>query len=239
MADVLADLDVPCLVVERDLDSTEEAEAAGLEVLMGDAANSEILKHASLEHAKLLVITTSGESSAEKIAHDARAVNPNLTIIGRAETEDGVRDLAAAGVAEVVRPQLEGGNELMRHTLLDLGYRPRQIQGYVNDLRESGYEAMGEDARVKRSRAIERLVAGLADADIRWVRVEDAGEAFGRTLAEIDLRARTGASVVAFRHDGQVLPLVDPDAKLCPGDCLALMGVDEDVEAAEKLLAGE
>ena len=45
--------------------------------------------------------------------------------------------------------------------------------------------------------------------------------------------------MVAFRHDGQVLPLVDPDAKLCPGDCLALMGVDEDVEAAEKLLAGE
>ena len=82
-------------------------------------------------------------------------------------------------------------------------------------------------------------MAGLADADIRWVRVEDAGEASGRTLAEIDLRARTGASVVAFRHDGQVLPLVDPDAKLCPGDCLALMGVDEDVEAAEKLLAGE
>lgn len=239
VADVLADLVVPCLVVERDLDSAEEAEAAGLEVLMGDAANSEILKHASLEHAKLLVITASGESSAEKIAHDARAVNPNLTIIGRAETEDGVRDLAAAGVAEVVRPQLEGGIELMRHTLLDLGYRPRQIQGYVNDLRESGYEAMGEDARVKRSRAIERLVAGLADADIRWVRVEDAGEASGRTLAEIDLRARTGASVVAFCHDGQVLPLVDPDAKLCPGDCLALMGVDEDVEAAEKLLAGE
>ncbi len=239
VADVLADLDVPCLVVERDLGSAEEAEAAGLEVLMGDAANSEILKHASLEHAKLLVITTSGESSAEKIAHDARAVNPNLTIIGRAETEDGVRDLAAAGVAEVVRPQLEGGIELMRHTLLDLGYRPRQIQGYVNDLRESGYEAMGEDARVKRSRAIERLVAGLADADIRWVRVEDVGEAAGRTLAEIDLRARTGASVVAFRHDGQVLPLVDPDAKLCPGDCLALMGADEDVEAAEKLLAGE
>ena len=101
-----------------------------------------------MEHAKLLVITTSGESSAEKIAHDARAVNPNLTIIGRAETEDGVRDLAAAGVAEVVRPQLEGGIELMRHTLLDLGYRPRQIQGSVNDLRESGYEAMGEDARV-------------------------------------------------------------------------------------------
>ena len=43
VADVLARLSVPCLVVERDLAAAEEAEAAGLCVLQGDAANSTIL----------------------------------------------------------------------------------------------------------------------------------------------------------------------------------------------------
>ena len=238
VADVLADLEIPCLVVERDLPTAEEAEAVGLPVLLGDAANSEILGHAGLEGARLLVITTSAESSAEKIAHDARAANPDLRMIGRADTEDGVRALVEAGVAEVVRPQLEGGIELMRHALLDLGYKPRKIQGYADELRESGYEALGDDARAARSRAFRRLAAALSELDLRWVPVGEASAAAGRTLAELDLRARTGANVVASRRCGELLPLVDPEAPLSADDCLGLMGTDDALDAAEAVLAG-
>ena len=238
VTDVLADLDIPCLVVERDLPTAEEAEGAGLSVLVGDAANSDILAHANLAAARALVIAMKQEGSAEKIARDGRAQNPELQVVVRADSDEAVRELASLGVSEVVRPELEGGIELMRHTLLGLGYRPRQIQGYVNDLRASGYEALGENARVKRARALERLLASLQDVDMRWVRVAEESEAAGKTLAEIDLRARTGANVVAVRHEGQVMPLVDPAAVLCAGDCLGVIGADDDVDAAEALLAG-
>ena len=239
VADVLADLEVPCLVVERDVVAAEEAEANGLHVLLGDAANSEILRHAHLETAKLLVIASSGESSAEKIAHDAHELAPSLTVIARADTEDGVAALAEAGVGEVVRPQLEGGIELMRHTLMDLGYKPRKIQGYADDLRESGYEALGDNARAKRVRAFQRLTAALAELDLRWVAVRETCGAAGRTLAELDLRAQTGANAVALRRDGEVYPFIDPLDTLRPGDLLGLMGTEEDLDAAARLLAGK
>ena len=235
VTDVLARLDVPCLVVERDITVADEAEEAGLMVLQGDAANSTILEHARLEHARLLVIAIEQEASAELIVHDARELAPDLAIVARANSDDCVEELVHLGVADVVRPELEGGIELMRHALLRLGYGPQQIQGYSNDLRESGYEALGNRASFKRRRALERLMASMHDLELTWVPVEEGGELAGRTLAESDLRARTGAQVVARRRGERVTLAVAPDEVLRPGDVLGLMATPEGIEAAEGL----
>ena len=60
----------------------------------------------------------------------------------------------------------------------------------------------------------------------------------GRTLAEVDLRARTGASVVALFRDGVLVPSPTPDFKLAPGDRLGLIGDPTHVQAAEVMVGG-
>lgn len=237
VAEVLSALETPVLVVERDLPTAEEAEESGIPVLVGDAANSEILSHAHLDRARALVITIRADSSAIHIAEEARHANPDLPIAARAEADDALADLVAAGASEVVRPELEGGIELLRHTLLELGYRPHQIQGYVDDLRESGYAALDENARAKRVRAFERLMATLSEVDMQWAAV-GAGEAAGKTLAELNLRARTGAQAVAVRRAGEVRLVVDASVPLETGDELGLMGTAEQMRTAEQLLSG-
>ena len=237
VAEVLGDLEVPCLVVERDLPAAEEAEAAGLPVLVGDAANSEILAHAHLERARVLVVALSAEGAAEMIAREAREIAPGLKIVARADTQDGVEALVAAGVDDLVRPELEGGIELMRHTLLDLGYRPRQIQAYANDLRESGYAALADDARAERSRAFGHLMASLSELELHWVEVGERCPMAGCTLAQLDLRARTGANAVALKRAGELSVFLDATTVLHPGDSVGLMGTADQLEAAERLLA--
>lgn len=237
VAEVLSELEIPCLVVERDLATAEDAEGAGLPVLVGDAANSEILKHAHLDRARELVIAIRHENSAEKIVHEGRSKNAGLRIVTRADSEDGVVSLVEAGVNEVVRPELEGGIELLRHTLLDLGFKPKQIQGYVDDLRESGYDALNDTSRLKRMRAFERLMATMSDIDMQWVTVGE-GEAAGKTLADLELRTRTGAQAVALRQAGVVQPFVDARVPLKPGDVLGLVGTAEQMDRAEAILAG-
>ena len=74
--------------------------------------------------------------------------------------------------------------------------------------------------------------------DITWVRVGEGGPLAGRTLAEVDLRARTGASVVALYRDGALVPSPTPDSKLQPGDRLGLIGDPAHVQAAETLVSG-
>jgi CPA2 family monovalent cation:H+ antiporter-2 len=67
------------------------------------------------------------------------------------------------------------------------------------------------------------------------VRVGDASPASGRTLAELNVRGRTGATVLAILRDGeQVLIPSGPD-RILAGDVLAIAGSGESVAAAREL----
>jgi CPA2 family monovalent cation:H+ antiporter-2 len=66
-----------------------------------------------------------------------------------------------------------------------------------------------------------------------------SGPAVGRTLAELDLRARTGASVVTIRRHGERLLLPTGHERLERGDVLALVGSEEALARALALLATE
>lgn len=236
VTEVLGRLGTPCLVVERDLATAEEAEADGFHVLVGNAANSEILKHAQLEQARVLTVTTSHESSAELVVRAARAINPALRVVVRATSADGVAAMVDAGAEDVVRPELEGGIELMRHTLLDLGYRANQIQRYANGLRESGYRELGDGAQARRVKALDRLMASMNGVDVRWVTVDGESPVAGSTLAQMDLRACTGAHVVAVVRGEEIEAVPGAQTVLAAGDIVGLMGASGQLDRAEALL---
>ncbi len=62
--------------------------------------------------------------------------------------------------------------------------------------------------------------------------------ATGRTLASLDLRAKTGATVLALRRDGVATAQPSPHEPLRAGDVLALTGSAEAVAAAQLELTG-
>ncbi len=62
--------------------------------------------------------------------------------------------------------------------------------------------------------------------------------AVGKSLAELDLRARTGASVLAISRDGGGSSNPSPKDPLRAGDVLAVTGSDEAVAQARELLLG-
>lgn len=70
------------------------------------------------------------------------------------------------------------------------------------------------------------------------VRVGAASAAAGRSLAELNLRGRTGATAVALRRGGADDPIVFPTAKvvLHEGDLLALSGSHDAIAEAVRLL---
>ncbi len=60
--------------------------------------------------------------------------------------------------------------------------------------------------------------------------------AVGRTLAELELRGRTGALVLAIARAEESIPVPGPNERLQAGDRLAVAGSHESIEAAERLL---
>lgn len=137
---VLERLQVPILVVERDAGRASEFQQRAIPTLFGDAANSEILTHTGLARARALVVTVPDESAAELIVTAARDLAPILPIIARAATRAGVQRLFAQGAHDVIHPELEGGLEVVRHTLLALSYPLDQVQSYLDAVRHDAYD---------------------------------------------------------------------------------------------------
>ncbi len=140
IVDVLDRLNVPRLVVEIDAQRAVAFDQQGIPSLIGDAANSEVLTHAGLADARALVVTLPEEAATEVVVVAARELAPDLPIIARAGTRSGVQRLYRSGAQEVVQPELEGGLEIMRLTLLTLGFPPEQVQPYTDAVRHDHYE---------------------------------------------------------------------------------------------------
>ena len=89
----------------------------GFKVQYGDISHRDILEHAGIAHAKIIVSTVhdsllKGTSNA-KLVRDARALNPTATIIATAEVLDEVQRLYTAGADYVVVGRLAEANELL------------------------------------------------------------------------------------------------------------------------------
>ncbi|GIX36698.1 MAG: potassium transporter [Lysobacteraceae bacterium] len=84
---------------------------------------------------------------------------------------------------------------------------------------------------------LRELLPGLGD--LQSVPIEAGAPAVGHSLAELRLRARTGASVLAIRRGEELVS--DPDGRsvLAAGDVLVLAGSHEAVEHARELLTGD
>ena len=66
----------------------------------------------------------------------------------------------------------------------------------------------------------------------------DLADCQGRTIAELDLRARFGCSVVGIERQGFMIPLPPPASVLYPRDKVLLMGTMDQVNRGRAFLGG-
>jgi CPA2 family monovalent cation:H+ antiporter-2 len=81
---------------------------------------------------------------------------------------------------------------------------------------------------------VENLLPGLGD--LTGLVVPRESQAAGRTLAELDLRGRTGATVLAVRRGDETHELPGAGWRIEAGDLLGLTGSHEAVAMARRLL---
>ena len=161
IAEVLTRLQLPRLVVEDDPARLRKLVDLGIPVLFGDAANSEILRHAALGRARAAVVTVPDDTAAAAIVAAIRHFAPSLPIIARASSWAGARRLTDAGAHEVIRPELEGGIEIVRRTLLELEYLPEDATEYAAIIRQDGLEDEGASQSAIGESAIGKVDRGI------------------------------------------------------------------------------
>lgn len=128
------------LVIDLDPTIIAGLRAKGIPCIYGDASNPEILAHASLDRARVLLCTIPDYIAEEQVARNALAINPRLDIVARVRRDTDAELLRGIGVTELVMPFFEGSLEMIRHTLHRFGMTSTEIQYILNSLRETQRE---------------------------------------------------------------------------------------------------
>jgi CPA2 family monovalent cation:H+ antiporter-2 len=232
---VLERLNVPRLVVEIDPHRAQAMMDSNIPLLFGDAANSEILNHARLEAARALVVTLPDEANAELVVAAARVIAPDLHIIARAATHSGVQRLAKLGAEDVIHPELEGGLEVVRHTLLALKFPAGQVQHFTDAVRREQYDtALSSNVQ---HQLLDQLWATMRGLDITWHNLDADHPLVGMTLAEANLRATTGVYVIAIMRGQETLYNPPAQTQLLEGDLIGFLGDHAQLTAMDEMLA--
>jgi len=236
LVEVLKSLNVPLLVIESDVERIDQLNQQQIPTLYGDAANSEVITHAGLAKARAIICTVPEESSAATIVTAARDINPDLPIIVRAASTEGVQNLARLGAQHVVHPELEGGLEMVHHTLLQLGFPLREVHSYTDAVRRDNYDI--NTLSDEEHRSLHNLLAAFEGIEIAWATVGDASSLSGLSLADANVRSRTGASVVAYIRDKHLTPNPKSMTVFENGDRIGFIGDPDQIEAARNLITG-
>lgn len=117
------------------------------------------------------------------------------------------------------------------------------LQGHTRAAAQIIVESLVQQTREGRATSptqesdeINRMLVGLGSPVP--VRLTPGARAAGKTLAELNLRGLTGATVLAVHRNEQTILVPSGRDALAPGDVLALAGTKESIEAAQDLLLG-
>ena len=221
---VLGRLNIPRLVVEMDIGRAVELDRQGVPTLYGDAADSEVLDHAHLDRARALVVTLPDEAATEVVVAAGRDQNPQMPIIARAATQAGIEQLFQLGAQDVIHPELEGGLEIVRHTLMRLGYPFTEVDDYAEAVRRDRYDT--SVSTPTEQDALDHLMQASNAPGIAWFCISAGSSLIDQPLSEVRLNTNRDARIIAVLRDGQLLPHPDPTFRLRVNDLVSVISND-------------
>jgi CPA2 family monovalent cation:H+ antiporter-2 len=239
LARVLRRVKITYLVLELNAETVREANTQGERIIYGDATRKEVLHHAGLEHARILVLAISDPVATRRTVWLAREMNPDIHIIVRTRYMAEVPDLRQLGANEVIPEEYETSIEIFSRVLREYGIARHEIQHQVESIRREGYQML----RTPLLPPVEMsgIVEALSAASTETLLVDAGATAVGKTIGELKLRRKTGATVIAVARDGHTEVNPGSEFTLRAGDILVLLGSPEQIDVAVEHLnaAGE
>lgn len=227
---VLKAAQIRYVVVELDPTLLAAGNRAGEPIIYGDATRWEILEHAGVATAGAIVFGISDLEAVRRAIPLARQLNPGIYLLVRTRLVDEIEDLRRRGADEVIAQELETSIEIFTR-VLERYHVPRNIvRAETRALRGEGYLMMRSPAGTGQLSAalIKALAAGTTDV----YRLEPGSGAVGKTLLELDLRQRTGATIIAVVRGETPFPNPAPTLRLETGDDIVLVGSHQELERA-------
>jgi voltage-gated potassium channel len=200
---------IPCVIIDSKPETAEELEPKGVPYIIGDITSDEKLEEAGMKNAKGLVACADSDVANVFVTLSARALNRELYIVARASERQTEEKLKMAGANRVISPYFISGRRMAA-----LATRP--VASDFLDMVMHG----------------EHL-----DFSLREIPIPDRSYLVNKSLAEAEIRQKSGATVLAMRKaDGafNLQPLAA--SRVEKGDILVVIGTQEQLELLGKMV---
>lgn len=235
LAQSLAELSVPHVVLELNGLAVRNALKRGVNIHYADVAAPEPLEAAGVARAAAVVVVISDPDASERAVRAVRELSRDVPVITRTRFRLEAERLAAAGATLAVAEELEASLEVMSQLLVRLHIPANVVETLVENYRR----VLGaSNLRSPRAKPVnfDELPKEILDAPVSSFRLTAGAWGVGRTLREANVRNQTGATILAVRRGSGTTTSPHGDFRLDAGDDIFLLGDDSDVMLARSLL---
>lgn len=237
LASVLKETGIPYIVIELNPETVMRCKSSGENIMYGDVTKREILHQAGIQNANVIVFAISDPIATQMALKFARQLNPNIYTIVRTRYISEVSELMKLGADEVIPEEFETSLQIFSKVLAKYHIPLNIIMKQVSLLREGSYNMMldNTDARSRLVHLNEILAAGLTEIYY----IDESNINIGKTLGEVDLRAKTGATIIAIVRNEKTITNISAEEKLCDKDTIVITGNHKAVDDAIHFLNGK
>lgn len=231
---VLKETGIPYVIIELNPDTVRRALQEGEPMIFGDISSREVLDAAGMEQAKLVVFAISDPTAIKAGVRTAREMNEEVHIIIRARFVSEIDELYKLGANQVIPEEFETSIEIFARVLEEFRIPRNIINAQIKIIRSESYGMLRGVAKTRRSmeKIDELLKAGTAETFL----VHGDCPAAGKSLRDLELRQKTGATIIAVVRGEKSVTSPSPDFKIREGDTLVLVASHADMDRAFNFL---
>jgi len=236
LARVLNGNGIRYIAIETNHHTVKTERKKGTRIIFGDASRQEILSHALIEKARMMVIAISDATATRRVAAQARMMKPGIHIIVRTRYIAEMEPLYQLGVNDVVPEEFETSVEIFSRVLRGYLVPHDQIEHCIAEIRRDSYQMFRTISR-RHSHAT-GVTGYLSGVELATFRVQDGSPLSGTLLKDGLLRERCGATALVIKRGEQVHSNPDPIWKFEPDDIVLVLGKSDQLVFAAQLFEG-
>ena len=235
LAHVLREAGIGYVIVELNPETIKTASGRGDPFIFGDISSRTILREAGIERARGVVFAISDPATTRRGVQAAREMGPEAFIIVRTRYASEIDELYRLGADDVIPEEFETSVEIFTRVLSRFHIPRNLVDAQVKVIRSECYGLLRgtcEAVRPSADRISDLLSAGTAESYY----VSKGGWPAGKTLGAVDLRNRTGATVIAVVRGEESFTSPGAEFELGAGDTLVLVASHRDMNRAVRFL---
>jgi len=232
---VLREVGIPYSILEMDPDLVRQAKEAGEPIFFGDGTRPEVLRKIGIEQARVFVIAISDPVATAHVVSQARRLRADLYLVVRTRYVAEIDRLYRLGASQVIPEEFETSVEIFARVLQQYHIPRNVITLQVDLIRKEHYRTLR--GLHLQGRRLDELSQFLVGTTTDTFLIMEGSPAVGKSLERIELRFRSGVTVISVVREGKSIHNPGVDFLLAIGDILVLLGSHKELDQAMQILS--